>query len=137
MKPRFARTSILLLGTAACACSSLVGTDPSCLAVLELDGVRYGESEIQTPLESDIDPQAYAAVTRALACLDEPGLMGQGGDVSAPAAASGLPPRSADSNFLPLGTTLHRIAGFDPTERLAYWSSSYEIWRVVTALSGT
>ena len=138
MRTRFARTSIFFFMAAICSCSSSVGTDPSCLAVIELDGVRYGESEVRAPLESNIDSAVYAAVTRALACVDEPELAGQAGNLSAPSAVSESQiPRPADSNYLPLGTTLHRVAGFDPTERLAYWSSTYLIWRVVTSLAGS
>jgi hypothetical protein len=39
-----------------------------------------------------------------------------------------------ESNFLPAGTTLHGIEGYEPTEALAFWADLIEEWEVVSAM---
>ncbi|MBR9991150.1 MAG: hypothetical protein KFH98_15420, partial [Gemmatimonadetes bacterium] len=66
---------------------------------------------------SAVSPEPYLTISRNTGCLDQ----GQpGGDLA-----------HGESNFLAVGTTLHRIAGSEPHEALAVWRPLIEEWEVL------
>lgn len=76
------------------------------MAVLRLDGRLYA---IADPSLLGGDPgEIVAHVARHVPCDDTPG----------PCDAV-EPLRDGDSNFLPEGTAVHAVPGFDPSERVA------------------
>lgn len=109
--------SALLLGLTLAGCSDPVAPEGSCVAVVNVHGVMYGTPSIEPPAASAVSAEAYLTITRSTGCLDE----GQPSD----------PLAHGESNFLPVGATLHRIEGFEPEERLAHWSDVLEEWRVL------
>lgn len=91
-----------MLGVAACGGS---GTDVegTCIAVVNVNGVFMTPSGASIPPDSVSD--AYVSITRNTGCLDQ-------GEPSSPLL-------HAESNFLAVGVSLHRVLGFEPDERLA------------------
>lgn len=106
------------LGAAACG-SSPVDLDRTCVAVVNVDGV-FLTSE-GSVLPADSVGEEHLSITRNTGCLDQ----GQPVDPLGP----------GESNFLEVGTALHRIAGFAPTERLAYRIATGE-WSTLASLDG-
>jgi hypothetical protein len=112
---------LLPLFALALACTEPAGlVDGLCVAVVNIDGVFFGPLSGYPPAASEVSTESYLQITRNTGCLDE----GQPSD----------PLRHSESNFLPAGTTLHTIAGFEPTERLAVWGSVLGEWQVLGPL---
>ncbi len=110
----------LLVAAAAGACGqSPTDVEGTCVAVVNVDGVFMGTESGVVPADSVGDE--YLTITRNTGCLDQ----GQPADPLAP----------GESNFLEVGTALHRVPGFGPTERLAYRIDTGE-WLAVTSLAG-
>lgn len=106
------------VGAVACG-SSLTDLDGTCVAVVNVDGVFLTTEGGVLPADSVGDE--HLSITRNTGCLDE----GQPAD----------PLGSGESNFLEVGTALHRVPGFAPIERLAYRIGTGE-WLTLTSLDG-
>lgn len=117
------------------ACSSAIGPEASCIAVVNVDGIDFGPSPSPPLAAADLsDPGTpYAVVSRNTGCLDEGqnlegpvggplGPPGSGGVNTGPGLAPG------ESNFLTEGTELYTVVGFEPSERLAYWADVVGEW---------
>lgn len=107
--------SALLLALSLAGCSDPVAATGACVALVNVNDVLY--SPVEPPTVAAVSSDIYLSITRNTGCLDT----GQ----QAEALSHG------ESNFLPVGTTLHQIEGFDPEERLAHWSSEFEEWQVL------
>ncbi len=106
------------VGAVACG-SSLTDLDGTCVAVVNIDGVFLTSEGGVLPADSVGDE--HLSITRNTGCLDQ----GQPADPLGP----------GESNFLEVGTALHRIPGFAHTERLAYRIGTGE-WLTLTSLDG-
>lgn len=102
------------------SCSDPVATDDaSCIAAVNVDGVMFhpvgGPAGYADP--SAVSAEPYLTISRHTGCLDE----GQpGGDLA-----------HGESNFMAVGTTLHRIAGSEPHEALAVWLPLIGEWEIL------
>lgn len=113
-------TLLAALGTiaAVAACDdSPTRADGSCVAVVNVHGVFFGSNGPPAVDPETVSSEAFLTVTRSTECLDQ-------GETSDPLA-------HGESNFLPVGTTLHAIEGYGPEERLAVWSGLVAEWRVL------
>ena len=96
---------MVVLGAAlACSSGSPTGVEGTCIAVVNVDGTFM--TSVGDVVAADSVTTTYLEVSRNTGCLDQ----GEPSD----------PLQSGESNFLPTGTELHRVIGFEPTERLAY-----------------
>lgn len=108
--------TLLLLAAVVSGCGeSPVGVEGTCVAVANIDGVFMTTGE--GVLAPDSVGTRYLTISRRTGCLDQ----GQASEPLAP----------GESNFLEVGTELHRVAGFAATERLAYRIHTGE-WRTLT-----
>jgi hypothetical protein len=90
------------------------GPEGLCLAVVNVGGVFY-TTPASPPSVAPADvSDLFLEVTRDTGCLDQ----GEPSDELA----------SGESNFLPAGTALHRVVGFEPEERLTYWAPVVQEW---------
>ena len=107
----------LLVVFAACS-DAVTNADASCVAGVNVDGVMFrpvGGPGYADPAAVSAEP--YLTISRYTGCLDE----GQpGGDLA-----------HGEANFLTVGTTLHRIAGFEPHEALAVWYPLIGEWEIL------
>ena len=90
------------------------GPEALCLAVVNVEGVIFAEVAGGPVAPELVSSEPVLTVTRNTGCLD----MGQPSE----------PLASGESNYLEVGTTLHAIEGFDPTERLAVYSELIDEW---------
>jgi hypothetical protein len=107
---------VVAVGAGAIACDSLTGPHESgsCIAVVLLEG-RYYVSMGTTEGATDFTPGTlYATVSRYRECQDN-FAVDENGTIDNPPVPLG----DGESNFLPVGTPLHRVDGYPPTERLA------------------
>jgi len=107
------------------SCSDPVASaDGLCVAAVSVDGVMFhpvggagGYADA-----SAVSSESYLRISRSTGCLDE----GQpGGDLA-----------HGESNFLAVGTTLHRIAGFEPHEALAVFRPLLTEWEILRPFDG-
>jgi hypothetical protein len=112
-------TAVLLVAVVA-ACSEPITSDRLCVTAVNVAGIIYGSSGGPSAYAdpATVSADVYATVTRNTGCQDE-------GGVRNVALAHG------ESNFLPAGTTLHRITGFEAAERLAVWRPLIGEWNVL------
>jgi hypothetical protein len=111
---------LLFCAAIAAACGespSEIDIEGTCIAVANVDGVMM--TTANGVLAADSVGAQYLSVTRRTGCLDQ-------GQPSQPLAPG-------ESNFLEVGTALHRVPGFGATERLAYQIFTGE-WLTLTAL---
>lgn len=130
--------SLMVAGTfAACGEGSTLAPEASCIAVVNVGGILYGPSSAPAVDPVDLSGDPYVVVTRNTGCLDEvQGRTGPlGGKLEPPGGGGGVTTGSTlapgESNFLPEGSELYAISGFEPAERLAYWASVVGEWRVL------
>jgi hypothetical protein len=127
--------SLLGIILGALACGNPVGSEALCTALVRIDDVTYAASGMQVS-DSLVDAQVFAEVTIAEECVDEPTSRGGTYVITGPATVPGSHDiADAESNFLPLGTTIYRVIGSDPGEKLAVWSSDQGSWLVLLSLS--
>lgn len=91
-----------------------------CVAVVNVGGVFYSPDSVPSVSQAEVS-DAVLNVTRNTGCLDQ----GQPAD----------PLEHGESNFLDAGTVLHRVAGFEPEQRLAYWAPVVAEWLVLAPSS--
>jgi hypothetical protein len=108
----------LIVAFASCS-DPVTSADAACIAAVNVDGVTFrpvgGTTGYADP--SAVSPEAYLTIVRHTGCLDE----GQpAGELA-----------HAESNFLAVGTTLHRIAGSEPHEALAIWLPLIGEWEIL------
>ena len=108
----------LIVAFASCS-DPVTSADASCVAGVYVDGVMFhpvgGPGGYADP--SAVSAETYLTISRYTGCLDE----GQpGGELA-----------HAESNFLAVGTTLHRIAGSEPHEALAIWLPLIGEWEIL------
>jgi hypothetical protein len=92
---------------------SAFGVDGLCVAVVNVDGTFYTPASLPSVEPGDVGA-VRIEVTLNTGCLDQ-----------------GEPPVElgpGDSNFLDEGTQIHRVAGFEPGERLTYWAPVVQEW---------
>lgn len=112
------RSLLLMLVITLFGCGdSATGPEASCIAVVNIDGVFYGPDDADAADPTAVATEPYLEITRNTGCLDE-------GQVEDPLA-------HGESNFLPVGTELHTIDGFDASERLAWWNDTLDEWSVL------
>ena len=114
------RASILFGLLAVTACGSPTSTEGTCIAVVNVDGVFYGDAPDPRPTPAEVSSEPYLEITRNTGCLDQ----GEQAD----------PLGHGESNFLEVGTTLHRIEGYEPGERLAHWAPVIGEWLALSPL---
>lgn len=119
MKPRPSGWIVALIVVAlATACEDdLTGIEGSCIALVNVHGVGFGESAAGPLDPASVASEPYLTVTRNTGCLDQ----GEPAD----------PWMHGESNFLEPGTTLHAIEGFDPAERLAVYYELVDEWQAL------
>lgn len=110
-----AMSALLLVGLAGC--DDPIAVNGLCVAVVNVDDVMFLQASEESPATAAVSSDIYLTVTRNTGCLDQ-------GEQAEPLS-------HGESNFLPVGTTLHQIEGFAPEARLAYWSSELEEWQVL------
>jgi len=93
------------------------GVDATCIAAVNVHGVLYVPTSIPSLDSTKVETDVYLTVTRDTGCLDQ-------GEPGASLA-------DGESNFLPVGTTLHRITDTPPEWRLAYWEPEVHVWRAL------
>jgi hypothetical protein len=108
----------LIVVFASCS-DPVTSADASCVAGVNIDGVMFhpvgGPAGYADP--SAVSAAPYLTISRYTGCLDE----GQpGGDLA-----------HGEANFLAVGTTLHRIAGYEPHEALAVWLPLIGEWEIL------
>jgi hypothetical protein len=111
-------TILVASGTLIACSGSPTDLEGSCAAVVNVDGTFLTAAGAVVPADSV--EGTYLEVTRHTGCLDQ----GQSTD----------PLDSGESNFLPVGTELHRVVGFEPTDRLTYRGDSGE-WRLLSTIA--
>lgn len=101
------------------ACSEPAGTTEAlCISIVNAHGTFF--SPYAYVESGKVSSDVYLTISRTTACHDQ-------GEPT-------VPVRHAESNYLPVGTTLHEIAGFAPTERLAVWLPLTGDWHMLRAL---
>ena len=117
------RTRLLLLLVAAVlGCEdSRTGPEALCIAVVNVAGVSFTSGSAGPFDPTSVSTEPYLAGTRRTGCLDQ----GQTSD----------PLGHGESNFLPVGTELHTMAGFQAMERLAWWNDTLGEWSILTPLA--
>ena len=113
----------LLFLTALAACGgSAVGVEGSCVAAVNVDGIDFTGGGLGS-IPPDRVGTVHAEVSVYTGCQDQ-----------------GWPTQEAlewapgTSNFLPVGTRIHRVDGFSAHERLTYWSDVVDEWLALTPL---
>ena len=111
--------SVFALFLSLAVASTLVGCDGSttaaeglCITAVNVDGAMFTLIEAPLPAAEAVSTEVYLTVTRDTGCLDQ-------GEASDPLV-------HGESNFLPVGTTLHEVDGYGPDERLAVWRGNEE-----------
>jgi hypothetical protein len=109
------RRAILIpaLGLLVACGESTVAVEGSCVAAVNIDGTTYHPASLPPVLAEDVGA-FYVEVTLNTGCLDQ-----------------GEPPVElghGESNFLEVGTKIHRVDGFEPEERLALWAPIVGEW---------
>ena len=109
---------LLMLGLqlAACGESTTSVTAGACIAAVNVDGVTFTSGMELSVAPADVGA-VHLEVTVYTGCQDTPG-----------ATWETTPWVSGVSNFLPVGTPIHRVEAFSPSERLAYWSDVIHEW---------
>ena len=110
------RTMPLVLGLllAACGESSVGSVEASCVAGVNVDGTTFTSGGPHRVEPEDVG-DVYMEVSVYTGCQDE-GVVRDG------------PWEPGVSNFLAVGTQLHRVDGFEPRERLTHWSDVIDEW---------
>lgn len=114
----------LALSLSGCSSPAEPSLESACLPAVLLGGTVYQLAPDERP-PAEAPPAEVVAVVQRLnaVCPDTPGAPG------APLVADG------DSNFFPVGTTLHAIPGVSPMERVAVeWLGE---WLVLEAEAGS
>jgi len=115
------RAGLVLLCLLLVMCEEPAGNDVTCAAAVNVDGVLY--EELQTPVdETTVSPEVYLTLSANPGCQDEGEPAGR------------LKP--GQSNYLPAGTELHVVDGFDPSERLAFRDDLFDQWRGLAPVGG-
>jgi len=108
----------LLLAAVLWACGpSTVDVSGGCIAAVNVDGVLFTGGESLRVAPADVG-SLYVVVTRHTGCLDQ----GEPAD----------PLGHGESNFLDVGTAIHRVVGFEADARLTYWSDVVDEWLPLT-----
>lgn len=110
--------TVVSMFTIACG-GDPTGADGSCFAVVRVNGAFFTPTQ-PAPDRESVSTDVFLTVTRNTGCLDQ----GEPAD----------PLVHGESNFLEAGTTLHTIKGFDPSERLAFYSDVIEEWLALETL---
>lgn len=115
----------LLLGLllAACSASTTSVTAGACIAAVNVDGVTFTSGATPSVAPADVGP-VHLEVSVYTGCQDTPGPTWEA-----------TPWASGASNFLPVGTPIHRVEGVSPAERLAYRSDVLAEWLPLEALA--
>jgi hypothetical protein len=109
----------LMVGVLLTACGEATPTvivEGACVAAVNVDGVEFTDDDSPPVPPADVG-EVHAVVTVYTGCQDQ-----------------GRPTNEAlewapgTSNFLPVGTQIHRVEGFSPTERLAYRADPIDEW---------
>jgi hypothetical protein len=103
---------------AGCARGDVSGPNGALIAVVIVDDVAYMQAAFLEPATRPVG-EAYAHVLRFVDCS-------QGVWRGRTHISDYCPLENGDSNFLPEGTILYRIAGVDPAEGLAVFRE-YEV----------
>jgi hypothetical protein len=106
-------TVTLAVGLLAACGEATLDVDGSCVAVVNVGGTLYTPASLPSVAPADVGP-VHVEVTLDTGCLDQ----GQ------PSVELG----HGESNFLDVGTKIHRVDGFEPEERLTHWSDVVEEW---------
>lgn len=115
------RPLFLLLLAVLAACSNPLATDGMCAAVVNIHDVMFVPSGDPSAGQATVSSDVYLTITRTTGCQDTPGAEGPDDD----------PLAHGESNFLAMGTTLHRVEGFGADERLAFRDDDMEEWRTL------
>lgn len=111
---------LLLLLVGLPGCSDPVASDGLCLTAVNVGGVLFTLAEGDAPAAAAVVQEPLVTVTRNSGCLDQ----GEADVELAP----------GESNFLPVGTTIHRITGYDADERLAVLYGVSGGWQALAPL---
>lgn len=107
-------------------CSEVVAPAPLCANLVNVEGVVYTAAGGPLSSAAVLSSEAFAEVTARRECVD---VNPKEGDNAA------LEP--GESNFLPEGTTVHRVHGFNAEERLAYRLGTEEDkWQILVPVPG-
>ena len=111
------RTIPLILGLLLAGCdASTLEVDGSCVAAVNVDGTDFTSGGSPSVAPADVG-EVHMEVTIYTGCQDQ-----------------GWPTKEAlewapgTSNFLPVGTQIHRVEGFPAAERLTHWSDVIDEW---------
>ena len=112
---------LLLLTTLACGGDTPVSVDGTCAVGVHLNDLFY------LPLDRAVDEGEISAEPYFHIARYDPECYDQGETHR---------PVDGESNFLAEGTPLHRVEGFEPLERLAYYDEDAAGWRPLVPAKG-
>ena len=111
------RAPAFLLLTALAGCGgSTLGLEASCVAAVNVGGIDFTGGGLPS-VPPDQVGAVHAEVRVHTGCQDQ-------GSTTKEA----LEWAPGTSNFLPVGTRIHRVDGFSAMERLTYWSDTVDEW---------